>query len=144
MNNLKKIFLLTGLFLFLSQLVVSQEPSVITKNDIVGRWIEFQRIQGDSVQLISQNPDTYIFRDNMIFHKGSAAEGIIIFNITGKYTIEGDSIIVSYRDYMRRRATAQKSKELIFKVLSKSSNEMEVIVHDYDYEYKMILKNVDH
>lgn len=132
--------LVTILILLLSFPLYVSSQSAVTMEDISGRWIEWGRIEGDSVRLTGDFPDTYIFRDNMVFHKGEASEGVILFNITGKYAIEGDSVIISYRDYLNKRATRQPAKQLVLKVLSKSEDELRVSVIDYDYEYKIILK----
>lgn len=118
----------------------SQDNRPLTKDDIEGRWTEYKRIEGDVERQIGEYADTYIFRENMVFHKGEASEGIILFNIAGRYTIEGDSIVISYRDYIEKNASKQEAKKLILKVLSRSGDEMLVQVADYDYEYKMILK----
>lgn len=114
----------------------------LSDSDIVGRWIEVSRIEGDNETEITEFHDTYVFRDNGLFHKGEAAEGIILFNITGRYSVEEDIITIVYKDYISRDASSQKAKKLIFKVLSLSGekNEMLVSVQDYDYEYQMKLK----
>lgn len=75
----------------------------------------------------------------MVFHKGEAAEGVIVFNITGKYDVEGDSITVYYNNYLLNKANRVKPKKIQFKVLSITEKEMLVLVKDYDYEYKMLL-----
>jgi len=118
----------------------SQDTVSLIKEDIVGRWIETKRIEGDNIKEITEYHDTYIFRDNMIFHKGEASEGVILFNITGKYTVEEDSIIIFYRDYIKKNASSEDAKKLVFKILSLEGDEMLVSVQDYDYEYKMVLK----
>lgn len=112
------------------------------EKDIVGRWIEIKRIVGDSIQNFTEHQDTYVFRSNQIFHKGEAAEGVIIFNITGKYSVKGDTISIIYKDYLNRMSSRQKAKETTFKVLSydKVTNELLVEAKDYDFEYQMLLK----
>ncbi len=125
-------------FIWFTQAIKSQEVS--NTKDIIGRWVEVKRIEGDSTKLVEEYPDTYIFRDNMIFHKGEAAEGVILFNITGKYSIEDNNIVIFYNDYIQRGVANQKAKKIVFEILSITQDEMQVMVHDYDYEYKMILK----
>lgn len=122
--------------------VKSQDSIPSLKESIVGRWMESKRIEGESVKDIGEHPDTYVFRDNMIFHKGESAEGVILFNITGQYTVEDNSIVVLYKDYLKKNATAEKSKKLVFNILSMNEdrNEMLVSVQDYDYEYQMLLR----
>ena len=118
----------------------SQDSLSLAKEDVTGRWTEYKRIEGDSEKQIGEYADTYIFRENMVFHKGEASEGVILFNITGRYAIEGDSIVIFYRDYIEKNASKQDAKKLILKVLSHSGDGMLVQVSDYDYEYKMVLK----
>lgn len=110
-------------------------------NHITGRWMESKRIDGDSIVEITEHPDTYIFRENMIFHKGEAAEGIIVFNITGRYTVAENRITVFYKDYLKKGADKEDAKKLIFEILyiNEDKTEMEVSIQDYDYEYRMIL-----
>ncbi|MDH6307666.1 hypothetical protein M2451_000115 [Dysgonomonas sp. PFB1-18] len=132
--------LIAILVLLLAFPMLMNSQNQLALEDISGRWIEWARIEGDSVRLSGDFADTYIFRDNMVFHKGEASEGVILFNVTGKYTIEGDSVKVFYRDYLNKRASRQPAKQLILKILSKSKDELRVAVIDYDYEYKMILK----
>jgi len=118
----------------------SQETTIpVTKENITGRWTEIKRIEGENTYYSGEHPDTYIFRDNMIFHKGESAEGVILFGVTGKYSVDGDSIIIVYKDYTEANAGKQDFKKLIFKVLSLYDNEMLVLVNDYDYQYKMLL-----
>lgn len=137
---MKKYILLIIVGLSFVQTTKSQHSFFLEKEDIVGRWVESKRVEGDSVKVISEYADTYIFKDNGLFHKGEAAEGVIVFNITGKYTVDGNSVEVLYKDYIQRRATAQPAKKITFKVLSCAKDEMTVLVQDYDFEYKMILK----
>ena len=139
---MKRYLLIIIFFISFAQLTKSQDslstPS-LEKENIVGRWIEVERTEGNSTKQIGEFPDTYIFRDNMVFHKGEAAEGVIVFNITGKYDVEGDSITVYYNNYLLNKANRVKPKKIQFKVLSITEKEMLVLVKDYDYEYKMLL-----
>ncbi|MFV0419259.1 MAG: hypothetical protein ACK5KT_11085 [Dysgonomonas sp.] len=140
MNKYKIIIFL--FFCSFSLFIKSQDKISVQQEDISGRWMENKHIEGDNVIEIAEHPDTYIFRDNMVFHKGEAAEGVIIFNITGRYTLEGNLITIYYKDYLKKNASAEKAKKLVFEVLSlnEDKTEMSVLVHDYDYEYKMELR----
>ena len=120
---------------------MAQEPTDSLKlEDIAGRWVEYQRIEGETVYQAGEFPDTYIFRETMIFHKGEAAEGVILFNIAGRYTLNADSITIYYQDYLQKNASKMKPKILVFKVLEQKEDEMTVLAIDYNYEYKMVLK----
>lgn len=137
-----KRFILYSLLLILSTLAINSQNIIFTEKDIIGRWIEIERTEGDQTSEITTNNDTYIFRDNHIYHKGEASEGLILFNIAGKYSVEENTIVITYKDYMDKTAKDQKPKSIKFEVLSidKNKNEMIVSIQDYDYEYQMKLK----
>lgn len=137
-----KRFFLSTVLLILLPLVVHSQDIRFSEEDIVGRWIEVERIKGDKTTEITVNNDTYIFRENLIFHKGESSEGLILFNIAGKFSIEGNCITIIYKDYLDRKAKNQKAKTVKFEVLfiDESKNELIVNVIDYDYEYRMKLK----
>lgn len=137
---MKKYILILFSLLAISQYIKSQDTIPLYRDDIVGRWVEQMRIEGNVETQAMEYPDTYIFRDNGVFHKGEAAEGIIIFNITGRYKIEGDTISILYADYLQDRQRRAEQKELLFKVLSLSDEGLCVAVTDGNRKYKMILK----
>lgn len=139
---MRKYLLVIALFLSFTQLIKSQDSLFVQsfrKENIVGRWVEAERTEGEKTKPAGEFPDTYIFRDNMVFHKGEAAEGVIVFNITGKYEMEGDFITIYYNNYLLNNANRLKPKKIQFKILSVSDDEMYVMVKDYDYEYTMLL-----
>lgn len=139
---MRKYLLVIALFLSFTQLIKSQDSLFVQsfrKENIVGRWVEAERTEGEKTKPAGEFPDTYIFRDNMVFHKGEAAEGVIVFNITGKYEMEGDIITIYYNNYLLNKANRLKPKKIQFKILSVSDDEMYVMVKDYDYEYTMLL-----
>lgn len=139
---MRKYLLVIALFLSFTQLIKSQDSLFVQsfrEKNIVGRWVEAERTEGEKTKPAGEFPDTYIFRDNMVFHKGEAAEGVIVFNITGKYEMEGDFITIYYNNYLLNKANRLKPKKIQFKILSVSDDEMYVMVKDYDYEYTMLL-----
>ncbi|MFC4675678.1 hypothetical protein [Dysgonomonas termitidis] len=139
---MRKYLLIIVLLLGFTQLMKSQDSLSVQsfpKENIVGRWVEAERTEGEKTKPAGEFPDTYIFRDNMVFHKGEAAEGVIVFNITGRYELEGDSVTIYYNNYLLNKANRTKPKRIRFTVLSVSDKEMLVQVKDYDYEYKMLL-----
>lgn len=139
---MRKYLLVIVLFLSFTQLMKSQDSLFVQsfrKENIVGRWVEAERTEVEKTKPAGEFPDTYIFRDNMVFHKGEAAEGVIVFNITGKYEMEGDLITIYYNNYLLNKANRLKPKKIQFKILSVSDDEMYVMVKDYDYEYTMLL-----
>jgi len=130
----KIILLLTALFAF----IVCRGQ--ISEKEILGRWIEKERIDSDNVITIPDSPDMYFFKENHIFHKGQAIENLVIFNITGKYEIDGDSVTITYNDYTLNKAQRETPKIMVFKILSLTKNKMLILLQDYTYEYKLLLK----
>lgn len=122
------------IFVFLCISAYSQETS-FNKEDIAGRWVEDKNML-DSLDY----PYTYIFRENMVFHLGEAHEGVILFNIAGKYTVKGDLIDVVYFDFVQGSAQSRKARHIQFKIQSIENDKMILRAKDYDYEYDIILK----
>jgi hypothetical protein len=137
---MKKCLLIVVFLLGFSHVLLSQDTISVSKKALVGRWTEIKRMEGDNERIIKEYPDTYIFTHNMIFHKGEMAEGVIVFNVTGKYNIERNTITVYYVNYLEKEAGRRAPKKMQFIVLSISDNEMDVLVKDYDYEYRMLLR----
>lgn len=138
---MKKYILFTFLSITLPLMTYSQNINFSDK-DLVGRWIEIERIEGDQITEITTNNDTYIFRENLIFHKGESTEGLILFNIAGKYSVEDTFITIIYKNYTDKVTEKQKPNTLKLEVLSidKSKNELILNIKDYDYEYQIKLK----
>lgn len=118
--------------------VYAQDAKSLSVLDISGRWTK----ESEGLEATSSGGDSfvYIFKDDMVFHCGEIFEGVILFNITGKYTIEGNLVKIIYFDFSQNNGNSKKAKQLTFKVLSIDKNRMEALVNDYDYEYKIILK----
>lgn len=139
---MKKLIILCVLYIStLSITAQSQDtPLSITVNDISGRWTEVKENK-ESTDSDTTGSFTYIFRDNMVFHCGEAFEGVILFNVAGKYSIEKDLIKVVYFDFSQSNTESSKKTKLItFKILALKDNQMTALVKDYGYEYKIILK----
>lgn len=138
---MKKYILFTFLSIALPLMTYSQNIN-FSEKDLVGRWIEIERIEGDQITEITTNNDTYIFRENLIFHKGESTEGLILFNIAGKYSVEDTFITIIYKNYTDKVTEKQKPNTLKLEVLSidKSKNELILNIKDYDYEYQIKLK----
>ncbi|WP_165020729.1 MULTISPECIES: hypothetical protein [unclassified Dysgonomonas] len=130
MKRLLYIFLfLLGLQNIRAQDVVN-DTIRLQKTDIVGRWVEAKRIVNDSIIIEQAFPDHYIFKDDMVFHKGQASEGVILFNIGGRYRIEGDSIAVTYFDFIQNTTDSRVPQTVTFKVVSLSESEINAYVND--------------
>lgn len=139
---MKKTLLLI-LFSCCFGLIYPQTPSKIKKEDIIGRWIEIKDTNSSVNNIDIKHPYTYIFRDNMIFHLGEAFEGVILFNTTGRYSIEGDSINVVYYDLILGNTKSRQARHILFKIQSLNKDEMILLAQDYDYERKIILKKIN-
>ena len=131
----KAIALLFLCFLF--QGIFSQNIP-LNKEDVIGRWVEVKEVNNQIEDI--EFPYTYIFRDNDTFHMGEASDGVILFNIAGKYTIKEDTIKVIYLDLLEGSTHNKRAKQISFKVLSINNNLMRALATDYDYSYELILK----
>ncbi|MDR2950427.1 MAG: hypothetical protein LBV71_14640 [Prevotella sp.] len=136
---MKKVIILLLFFPFF-QNTFSQNV-LLNKEDIIGRWVEVKEINNQIEDI--EFPYTYIFRDNDTFHLGEASDGVILFNVAGKYTIHEDVISIIYLDFLKGNAHNRKAKQISLKVLSINSNLMTAMVTDYDYSYKLLLKKQD-
>lgn len=134
-----KKFIFIVLLLSCIQLIKAQFP----KEDIIGRWIEAERILNDSTTIVVEDGNTYIFRENMIFHKGESSEGVIFFNIAGVYDIEDNRIKITYKDYAYHNSNKQNFKLMEMKIINITEDEMLVSTQDYNYEYSMLLKKLN-
>lgn len=136
----RNIFII--LLLISIPLIVNSQNTSFTEKDIIGRWIEIERIEGNSTTKITENNDTYIFRENFVFHKGESTEGLILFNIAGKFSVEGNIVTIIYKDYLNKTSKNEKAKTIKYEILSFDNNRKEIVVNirDYDYEYQMRLK----
>lgn len=110
-------------FILSAPTIIAQEPVYLYRDDIVGRWIEYKRVVDGVEKMSGEHPDTYIFRDNGVFHKGEAAEGVIVFNITGRYQIEDNRIKITYVNYLLNK-TNRRPITLELDVLSISDEGM--------------------
>lgn len=135
---MKKVILL-WLFSNLCLNIFSQNTSP-TIEKISGRWVEVKETDKPGIYTEPEYPYIYIFRENNIFHLGEASDGVILFNITGKYTLQEDTINVLYFDLLYSNADNRKARQISFKLLSINNNIMKLLVNDYDYSYPLILK----
>lgn len=142
---MKKIYILfIALFIIGQNILWAQEPIdsvILQKENIAGRWVEYERFVNENDTIMPASPYTYVFKDDMLFHRGSAANDVLIFNITGRYKVENDLVTVVYRDYMNHRPGANKDRTMTFRVIAWSDEQMTVKVKEpYAKEYLVILK----
>ncbi|NDV94228.1 hypothetical protein D0T84_04750 [Dysgonomonas sp. 521] len=135
---MKKIILLWSLWSLCLSVFSQDTPLAIEK--ITGRWVEVKETDNTETYTEPEYPYTYIFRENNVFHLGEASDGVILFNITGKYTLLEDTINVIYFDLLHSKTGDRKARQISFKVLSLNNNIMRLLVNDYDYSYPLILK----
>lgn len=124
-------------FCLIFQNIFSQDI-LLNREDIIGRWIEVKEVNNKIES--TEYPDTYIFRDNQTFHLGEASNGVILFNIAGKYSIEEDTVKIIYFDLTQSPSHNEKAKQMLLKVASINNDLIKVLVTDYDYSYPLILK----
>lgn len=117
----------------------AQEPVFLYRDDIVGRWTEYKRVVDSMEKTVGEYPDTYIFRENGVFHKGEAAEGVIVFNITGRYQVDGNRIKITYVNYLLNKAS-RKTTTLELEVLSISDEGLIVRILASTPECKIYFK----
>ena len=126
-----------GIIFLLFNLSLYSQNQIINKEDIVGRWVEVS----DSTQT-ETNTYTYIFRENMIFHLGEVHDGIIIFGIAGRYTINENVISVVYYDMMDGNANTRTAHRISYEIVSLDNDNMILLSKDNDYDYKISLKRL--
>lgn len=133
------ITIILGLQTMQAQDITPIDSVILKKEDVVGRWIEKTRFvnQGDS---ISTKPYTYIFKEDQTFHRGTATNDVLIFNVTGRFQVWNDTVSISYRDYMSRRPGANKNRSITLRILAWSDRQMTAVVTEpYAQEYIVVL-----
>lgn len=132
---------LLTIILLLCSLSLYSQHRIINKEDIIGRWVEDADLESDSNH-IEAHPYTYIFRENMIFHLGEIYDGVIIFNIAGKYTLDHNIISVIYYDLINGNAKTRKAHHISYEIVSLKNERMILLAkdNDNDYDYKISLK----
>lgn len=133
MKRIRIYILLISLFTIFS----TQAQQTFSREDIVGRWVGGTELRPDSS--IVEDRYTYIFRENDIFHIGEAFDGVILFNITGKYYIKNNIIFVSYLDMLSDRKEKKQLIEIPFKIVTIKNNRMNLLIKDSNYEYNLFL-----
>lgn len=131
---MKKLSLILFQLLCFTGLMLAQEgiiksDSLITKSDIVGRWQEVERTLDPNNPLAQEPSAIYIFKEDGNFHKGRETEGLMLFDVAGRYEIKADTIHVLYFDFSRSQSTGSaKAKRMSMKVLNCSDDELNVAV----------------
>lgn len=122
-------FIIILFFSAYSLCTLAQQNTIgLNKQDILGRWESFAYSLSEQENEKVDPLHAYYFKDNMVFHKGEIVEGAIIFNITGRYTVSGDSIKLVYQDYLNETKSTRKVKKTVFKIFYKSTNRLDVDV----------------
>lgn len=129
---MKKLSLiLLQLFCFAGLLPAQSQKtdSLLTQADIIGRWQEVERTLDPNNPLVEEPSAIYIFKEDGVFHKGRETEGLILFDIAGKYEVKSDTIHILYFDFSRSQSTeSAKAKRMSMKVLNHSDDELNVAV----------------
>lgn len=130
---------LCGIQVVHAQDIKPVDSVVLYKENIVGRWIEKTRFNNinDSV---SAQPYTYIFKEDNLFHRGTATNDVLIFNVAGRFQVENDTISIFYQDYLHCRSGDNKAQTMLFRIVSWSDTQMTAIVTaPHTAEYMVIL-----
>lgn len=120
-NFIILLLLFTNIYFARSQ---EESPLAVTQSDIVGRW----EIETDNDSIRNGHPYLYLFREDSTFHRGEVSDGVILFNIAGRYRMMGDSVEIRYRDYMAEHAKDEQDKRMIFMIHSISDGRMDVTI----------------
>lgn len=119
----------------------SVKPIINLQNkDIVGRWIETEKIMADNPAR-DNTPAIFVFKEDSTYHKGAEIDDMIIFAIAGRYTVKNDSIYVTYFDFSGRHTGSQRQQKMWMKILSYSTDEMRVMIRESRYnKYEATLR----
>ncbi|MFT3993125.1 MAG: hypothetical protein QM660_02365 [Dysgonomonas sp.] len=140
---MKKIILFVILSVITLQIIHAQTNNpAITTDSVIGRWMEESRQNITTDSLIEPaQPYMYIFKQDSVFHRGEVSEGVILFNITGKYTISDHIINIRYMDFSNKRPGKVKEKNMTFEIKEISKDTMIVVCNESRYKtYQLTLK----
>lgn len=133
--------IIISLFFFVCSFAVyaQQETNQLTEADIIGRWES--KVYNLEKQEAKDNESLHIyyFKDNNVFHRGEIVDGAIIFNITGKYSVKGDSIKMVYQNYLKHNTETRKPQTMILEVFYKSPNRMDADIIEPKNQSPLIL-----
>lgn len=120
--------------------VVPQQACPLSKEYIAGRWGSNSYIL-DDVSLDSIVPmKIYFFKDNLTFHRGDVTKGAVIFNITGRYSISGDTLKMYYQDYLNQTQATRKPQKTFFKIFYHDDNRMDIDIIEPKNQLPLILR----
>lgn len=107
---------------------LSKKNIHINAHDLNGRWLCYaytlELLPDDSLK----SSYVYLFKDNNVFHKGKITESAIIFNITGEYSVSGDTVKLYYYDYLNQTVNTRKLQKEFLKVFYNDGNRMDAEV----------------
>lgn len=136
---MKKVLLCC--LLSISFLQLFGQDASYSKSDIAGRWVEVKETDKPGQYLETEYPYIYIFKDDNTFHLGESMDGVILFNITGKYLIEKNNINITYFEFLQNNnAKKIMPKQLSLEITSLRNGIMTLCISDYDFSYPVILK----
>lgn len=129
---------------YLLALAQDNKPIVLDQEVVAGRWLETKYTK-DKIDRTDDNISSIlIFKENLNFHKGKNTEAMIIFDIAGKYSVQGDSINITYFDFSTKRPDSNKPRKMVINVHSIVHDEMKVTVNEPDrHKYEAILTRQD-
>ncbi len=107
-----------------------QNNNALAKEDILGRWESFPYSLSEEQSADREPLHIYYFKDSTVFHRGEIKGDAVIFNVTGRYSIMGDSIRMVYQDYLNQTQSTRKTYRQIFRVFYKSEERLDVDILD--------------
>lgn len=122
-----------------AQDITPVDSVVLDSGHIVGRWGEKSRFDNEGNATPTQ-PYTYIFKNDKVFHRGTTTNDVLIFNVTGRFNVQNDLIVLSYKDYLNRRPGVNKEQQMTLRILVWGEEQMTAIVNEpHTQEYVIVL-----
>lgn len=119
---MKSLYILTLLFTFTSYgfaqiRQVERDSTDLNFDSLVGRWIE---------EKVDQPNNIYVFRKDSCFFKAvDNNEGVLLFNVPGRFFVKDDSIKIVYYT-LQAGGRPARINNMIFRVLNQSPEELNI------------------
>lgn len=98
--------------------LVVKDSTALTYSLVEGRWIEEREGEPNNI---------YVFRKDSSFFKAVDNPELLIFNVSGRYQLEGDSIKIFYQNISNNRVSSiRRIRFMIFHILNRRSDKLEI------------------
>lgn len=126
-------------FLFVVTVLISGH--LFAQYKVAGRWVEVERQAADGSPDQYQPLAIYIFNKDSTFYKGVETDGVLLFGVAGRYLVSGDSVQISFFDFVSRRPDNGKMRKMNMKILSITNSELRVEINESRYrKYTALLR----